>query len=71
MLASVLSSTRSIEVNIEVVRIFTKLRGVPLTHKGILLKAGATGKTGNAKQLRYPYDICCAKGAVKSSKSTQ
>ena len=38
MLASVLNSERSIEVNIQIVRIFTKLRELVLTHKDILLK---------------------------------
>lgn len=38
MLASVLNSTRAIEVNIQVVRIFTKMREVLSAHKDIMLK---------------------------------
>lgn len=38
MLASVLNSERAIEVNIQIVRIFTQLREMLLTHKDILLK---------------------------------
>lgn len=38
MLSSVLNSDRAIEVNIRIIRIFTKLRAMLLTHKDILLK---------------------------------
>src|SRR5450432_992063 len=38
MLASVLNSDRAIEVNIQIVRIFTQMREMLLTHKDILLK---------------------------------
>ena len=38
MLSCVLNSERAIEVNIRVIRIFTKLREMLLTHKDILLK---------------------------------
>ena len=38
MLASVLNSERAIEVNIQIVRIFTQLREILLTNKDILLK---------------------------------
>jgi hypothetical protein len=38
MLASVLNSERAIAVNIQIVRIFTKVREMLLTHKDILLK---------------------------------
>jgi hypothetical protein len=38
MLASVLNSDRAIEVNIQIVRIFTQMREILLTHKDILLK---------------------------------
>ncbi len=38
MLASVLNSERAIKVNIQIVRIFTKLRETLLTHKDVLLK---------------------------------
>lgn len=38
MLSSVLNSERAIQVNIQIVRIFTKMREMLLTHKDILLK---------------------------------
>jgi hypothetical protein len=38
MLASVLNSERAIAVNIQIVRIFTKIREMLITHKDILLK---------------------------------
>ena len=38
MLASVLNSERAIEVNVQIVRIFTRMREMLLTHKDILLK---------------------------------
>ena len=38
MLASVLNSERAIQVNIQIIKIFTKMREMLLTHKDILLK---------------------------------
>ena len=38
MLSSILNSERAIAVNIQIIRIFTKLRTMLLTHKDILLK---------------------------------
>lgn len=38
MLASVLNSERAIEVNIQIVRVFTKMREMIMTHKDILLQ---------------------------------
>ena len=38
MLSCVLNSKRSIEVNIHIIRIFTKLREMVITHKDILLQ---------------------------------
>jgi hypothetical protein len=38
MLASILNSDRAIEVNIQIVRIFTRMREMLSTHKDILLK---------------------------------
>jgi hypothetical protein len=38
MLSSVLSSERAIQVNIQIMRIYTRLRGMLLGHKDILLK---------------------------------
>ena len=39
MLASILNSNRAIEVNIQIVSVFTKMREMLLTHKDILLHA--------------------------------
>ena len=38
MLSSILSSDRAISVNIQIIRIFTRMRELMLTHKDILLK---------------------------------
>lgn len=38
MLASILNSERAIEVNIQIVRVFTRMREMLLTHKDILLQ---------------------------------
>ena len=38
MLSGVLNSPRAIKVNIQIIRIFTKMRELLLTHKDILLK---------------------------------
>ena len=38
MLSSVLNSARAIKVNIQIIRIFTRMREMLLTHKDILLK---------------------------------
>ena len=38
MLASVLSSKRAIQVNIQIIKIFTKMREMLLTHKDILIR---------------------------------
>jgi hypothetical protein len=38
MLSSVLNSERAIKVNIQIIRIFTRMREMLLTHKDILLK---------------------------------
>ena len=47
MLASVLNSDRSIEVNIQIVRIFTQIREMLLTNKDILLKLEVLEKNAN------------------------
>ena len=38
MLSSVLNSERAIQVNIQIMRIYTKLKGMLMDHKDILLK---------------------------------
>jgi len=38
MLSSILSSQRAIEVNIRIIRVFTKLREILMTHKDLIIK---------------------------------
>ena len=38
MLSSILNSPTAINVNIQIIRVFTKMRALLLTHKGILLQ---------------------------------
>ena len=38
MLSSVLNSERAIQMNIQIIRIFTKMKEMALTHKDMLLK---------------------------------
>lgn len=38
MLSSVLNSDKAIDINVQIVRIFTKMREMLLTHKDILLQ---------------------------------
>jgi hypothetical protein len=40
MLSSILNSNRAIQVSIHIIRVFTRLRQMMLTHKDILLKLG-------------------------------
>ncbi|MEO7211549.1 ORF6N domain-containing protein [Mucilaginibacter sp.] len=53
MLASVLNSNRAIEVNIQIVRIFTQIREMLLTNKDILLKLEQLEK----KAIAHDADI--------------
>lgn len=58
MLASVLDSERAIEVNIQIVRIFTRLREMLLTHKDILLKLEKLENqvTQHNEELQYIFE---------------
>lgn len=53
MLSSILNSDIAIEVNIRIIRVFTKLREYTLTHKDILLQLTKLEKEvmGNAKDI--------------------
>ncbi len=53
MLSSVLNSPRAIKVNIQIMRIFTKMKEMILTHKDILLKLEKIEK----KMISYDEDI--------------
>jgi phage regulator Rha-like protein len=53
MLSSVLNSKTAIEVNIRIIRVFTKLREYALTHKDILIQLSKLEKEvkGNSKDI--------------------
>ncbi len=59
MLSNVLNSKRAIQVSIQIVRIYTKLREMLLTHKDILLKLEEMekkiGKQDNKIKLVFDY----------------
>lgn len=60
MLSSVLSSRMAIEVNIQIIRVFTKMREMILNHKDILLKLEKVEKTmikQDGKMKNYEEDI--------------
>jgi hypothetical protein len=46
MLSSVLTSERAVLVNIHIIRVFTRMRSMLMTHKDILLKLGKLEKKG-------------------------
>ena len=52
MLSSVLNSDKAIEVNIQLVRIVTKMREMLLTHKDILLQIEEMRKTVSGQDER-------------------
>lgn len=58
MLASVLNSNRAIEVNIQIVRIFSRMREMLLTHKDILLKVEQLEKkaTGHDEDIKLIFE---------------
>jgi hypothetical protein len=53
MLSSVLNSKTAIEVNIRIIRVFTKMKEYALTHKEILVQLGKLEKEvkGNSKDI--------------------
>ena len=57
MLSSVLNSDRAIDVNIRIIRIFTRMRELILTHKDILLKLEQleTKVTGHDKSIQMIF----------------
>jgi hypothetical protein len=57
MLSSVLNSTRAIQVNIHIMRIYSKLREMLLTHKDILLKLEQIEKkiTGHDEEIQMIF----------------
>jgi len=59
MLSSVLNSDTAIEVNIRIIRVFTRLKEYALTHKEILLQLSRLGKEvkGNRKDIENIFSV--------------
>ncbi len=60
MLSSVLNSQTAIEVNIQIIRVFTKMREMLLTHKDILIKLEQVEKDllkQDNRMTKYEEDI--------------
>ena len=59
MLSSILNSKTAIEVNIRIVRVFTKMREYALTHKEILLQLSKLEKEvkGNSKDIENIFMV--------------
>ena len=58
MLSSVLNSPQAIQVNIQIIRVFTKLRQMVLTHQSILVKLNELESrvTNQDKSIRQLFD---------------
>jgi len=61
MLSSILNSETAIRVNIQIIRVFTKMRGLLLTHKDILLQLEKIEK----KMTGHDEDIALIFGYLK------
>lgn len=59
MLSSILNSKTAIEVNIRIIRVFTKLREYTLTHKGILIQLAKLEKEvkGNSRDIENIFIV--------------
>jgi hypothetical protein len=59
MLSSILNSDVAIEVNIRIIRVFTKLREYALTHKDILIQLSKPEKEvkGNSKDIENIFIV--------------
>jgi len=59
MLSSILNSKTAIEVNIRIIRVFTKMREYALTHKEILVQLGKLEKEvkGNSKDIENIFAV--------------
>lgn len=59
MLSSILNTDIAIEVNIRIIRVFTKLKEYALTHKDILLQLGKLEKEvkGNTKDIENIFAV--------------
>ena len=59
MLSSILNSDTAIEVNIRIIRVFTRMREFSLTHKDILLQLAKLEKEvkGNSKDIENIFMV--------------
>ena len=59
MLSSILNSKTAIEVNIRIIRVFTKLREYTLTHKEILIQLAKLEKEvkGNSRDIENIFIV--------------
>ena len=59
MLSSILNSDTAIEVNIRVIRVFTKLREYALTHRDILIQLSKLEKEvkGNSRDISNIFAV--------------
>lgn len=59
MLSSILNSDTAVEVNIRIIRVFTRLREYALTHKEILLQLSRLEKEvkGNSKDIENIFMV--------------
>ena len=59
MLSSILNSDVAIEVNIRIIRVFTKLREYALTHKDILMKLAQLEREvkGNSRDIENIFTV--------------
>ncbi len=63
MLSSILNSERAILVNIQIIRIFTKLRSMLLTHKDLLIKMNELEAKVSKQGQEHHSNICIFKTA--------
>ncbi len=73
MLTSVLNSQTAIDVNIRIIRVFSKIREILSTHKDILLKLEQIEKTlmkHEGKMKTYEQDIQVIFKALKEMLNT-
>ena len=70
MLSSVLNSETAIRVNIQIIRVFTKMRELLLTHKDILLQLQTIERklTGHDEDIALIFNPHCSYFDVTASK---
>lgn len=65
MLSSILNSDRAIEVNIQIMRVFTKLREIMLSHKDLARKVEDLERKFNEKYQEHDKKIILVFNAIK------